>query len=118
MVLPAEVEDGARRIGLRDRLGGLAEAIWTRASNFMQAPGHERDLGIELNATVYFQSKDGSLNDDPQKMGGFYSALQYGVLFPMAGLGYQSDQKLQPNNTSPGDLDTAKILRLFLGVLY
>lgn len=99
------------------RLGGLAEAIWTRASNFMQSPGHERDLGIELDATIYFQSKDGSLNDDPEKMGGFYAALQYGVLFPMAGLGYQGEQRLS-NGDTPGDLDTAQTLRLFLGVLY
>ncbi len=99
------------------RLGGIAEAIWTRASNFMQAPGHERDLGIELNATLYFQSKDGSLNDAPNKMGGFYSALQYGVLFPMAGLGYQADQRPATGGSAP-DLDTAQILRLFLGVVY
>ncbi len=99
------------------RLGGLAEAIWTRASNFMQTPGHERDLGIELDATIYFQSKDGSLNDDPQKMGGFYSALQYGVLFPMAGLGYQADQTPAGGGTVP-DLATAQVLRLFLGVIY
>jgi hypothetical protein len=29
-----------------------------------------------------------SLNDDPAKMGGFYSALQYGVFFPLGGLDY------------------------------
>ena len=31
------------------RLGGRAEAIWTRASQFMQTPGHGHDLGVELD---------------------------------------------------------------------
>ncbi|HEY8945102.1 MAG TPA: TIGR04551 family protein, partial [Polyangiaceae bacterium] len=70
------------------RLGGEVAAIWSRASEFIQAPGHDRDLGIEFNAALYFQSKDGALNDDPGEMGGFYSRLEYGILFPMAGLGY------------------------------
>ncbi len=99
------------------RLGGIAEAIWTRASSFMQTPGHERDLGIELDGTLYFQSMDGSLNDDPQKMGGFFTMLQYGVLFPLSGLGYQSDQ-VRAGGGSPPDLETAQILRLYLGVLF
>jgi uncharacterized protein (TIGR04551 family) len=70
------------------KLGGGAAVIWTRASEFVQAPGHKRDLGIELNLGLYYQSKDGSLNDNPDKMGGFYTSLQYGVLFPMGGLNY------------------------------
>src|SRR5450432_2060220 len=70
------------------KLGGGIAAIWSRASEFVQAPGHARDLGVELNGSVYFQSKDGALNDDPTKMGGFFTKLEYGVLFPMQGLGY------------------------------
>jgi uncharacterized protein (TIGR04551 family) len=46
------------------KLGGGLTAIWSRASEFMQAPGHARDLGVELDGQVYFQSKDGALNDD------------------------------------------------------
>jgi uncharacterized protein (TIGR04551 family) len=99
------------------RLGGIAEAIWTRASQFMQAPGHERDLGIELNGTVYFQSRDGALNDNLQQMGGFYSAVQYGVLFPLGGLGYQAQQTPATGGSVP-ELATAQTLRVLLGVIY
>ena len=86
----------------------------------MQTPGHERDLGIELNASLYFQSKDGALNDDPNQMGGFYSMLQYGVFFPMGGMGYLSEEArtLQSQVGVQADLSTAQTLRLYLGVLF
>jgi uncharacterized protein (TIGR04551 family) len=91
------------------RLGGGAGVIWSRASEFVQAPGHARDLGVELDGRVYFQSKDGSLNDVPGKMGGFYAMLEYGVLFPLAGLGFPQ---------SSGDTSAAQILRMYLGALF
>jgi hypothetical protein len=53
----------------------------------MQTPGHHRDLGVEMDLQLYYQSKDGSLNDDPSKIGGFYTMLQYGVFFPLGGPG-------------------------------
>jgi uncharacterized protein (TIGR04551 family) len=96
------------------RLGGGAGIVWSRASEFVQAPGHARDLGIELDGRLYFQSKDGGLNDKPGKMGGFYAMLEYGVLFPLAGLGYQEAQKA----TVGTDTSAAQILRLYLGVLF
>lgn len=108
------------------RIGGGATVIWSRASQFIQTPGHARDLGIELNGKLYFQSKDGTLNDDPNKMGGFYTSLEYGVFFPLGGLGYLDSQKTQYANTAnpvdgaPAVLDTstAQILRWYLGVLF
>jgi uncharacterized protein (TIGR04551 family) len=98
------------------RAGGGVQAIWTRASQFVQTPGHDADLGLELNGTLYFQAKDGALNDTPDTMGGFYSAVQYGVLFPLAGMGYQTAEK----RTLPGnnDIGAAQILRLYLGILF
>ncbi|MDX2055358.1 MAG: TIGR04551 family protein [Polyangiaceae bacterium] len=93
------------------RLGGQFAAIWTRASEFIQAPGNARDLGIELNGSVMFQSKDGSQNDKSDEMGGFYSMLQYGVLFPMGGLDHL------PQENGP-ETNAAQILRLYLGVLF
>jgi uncharacterized protein (TIGR04551 family) len=96
------------------RLGGGAGVIWTRASEFVQTPGHARDLGIELDGRLYFQSKDGSLNDKPGKMGGFFTMLEYGVLFPLAGLGYQEVEK----SKGAPDTSAAQILRLYLGVLF
>src|SRR4029079_2506511 len=70
------------------RLGGGGALIWSRASEFVQTPGHARDLGVELDFKLYYQSKDGSLNDDPDKMGGFFTSLEYGVMFPLAGFNY------------------------------
>jgi len=101
------------------RLGGGAAAIWSRASEFIQTPGHARDLGIELNATLYYQSKDGTLNDDPNKMGGFYTFLQYGVLFPMGGLSYlPGELTTAPGGSSAYDTETAQTLRWYMGILY
>ena len=97
------------------RLGGGAGIIWTRASEFTQTPGHSRDLGIELNGRLYFQSKDGSLNDQQEKRGGFFAMLEYGVLFPLQGMGYQPRE---PVRASGSDVSAAQILRLYLGVLF
>ncbi len=105
------------------RFGGSVAAIWTRAHKFLQTPGHERDLGIELNIGLHYQSKDGALNDDPDKMGGFYSMLQYGVLFPLNGLGYLSEEKEDirtafPDNPGLRSLNNAQIFRWYLGVIF
>jgi uncharacterized protein (TIGR04551 family) len=97
-----------------EKFGGGAAIIWSRASEFVQSPGHRRDLGVELDLQLYYQSKDGSLNDDPSKLGGFYSMLQYGVFFPLAGLEYL------PGETQLGNasLATAQAVRLFLGIAF
>jgi uncharacterized protein (TIGR04551 family) len=104
------------------KIGGGLSAIWSRASEFMQTPGHARDLGIEVNGQLYFQSKDGSLNDDPSRMGGFFAKLEYAVLFPMGGLGYGSAEaaaiNTQARSTSAADTNLAQALRLFLGVSF
>ncbi|RYZ09404.1 MAG: TIGR04551 family protein [Myxococcales bacterium] len=97
------------------KIGGGLAAIWSRASEFMQTPGHARDLGIELNGQIYFQSKDGSLNDDPNRMGGFFAKLEYAVLFPMSGLGYAS---VEASRLTNADTNLAQALRLYLGVSF
>jgi uncharacterized protein (TIGR04551 family) len=102
------------------KLGGGLAAVWSRASEFVQAPGHARDLGVELNANVYFQSKDGARNDDPSQRGGFFTKLEYGVLFPMAGLGYTQTEinaiALHPGASS--STRTAQTLRWYMGVFF
>jgi uncharacterized protein (TIGR04551 family) len=104
------------------RVGGGLAAIWTRASEFIQAPGHDRDLGIELNGRLYYQSKDGALNDVPGILGGFYTQLDYGILFPMGGLGYTSRQASeiinQERNTEAAQTRIAQTVRWYLGVLF
>ena len=114
------VEYDLMRTSEGQRLGGAFAAIWSRASQFVQTPGHQRDLGIELNGSVYFQAKDGALNDDPDTMGGFYTMLQYGILFPLSGMGYQPNEADDISNQSERniDLEPAQILRWYLGVMF
>jgi uncharacterized protein (TIGR04551 family) len=101
------------------KIGGAAAIIWSRASEFAQTPGHKRDLGLELNATLYYQSKDGALNDDSTKKGGFFTMLQYGVLFPLGGLGYQEGEKTRAfGNNVTADTETAHIFRWYMGILF
>jgi uncharacterized protein (TIGR04551 family) len=101
------------------KFGGGAAIIWSRATEFMQTPGHHRDLGLELDLQLYYQAKDGSLNDNPEKLGGFYTMLQYGVLFPLGGLGYTPGEVKNASNASINlDTSAAQTVRLFLGVAY
>jgi uncharacterized protein (TIGR04551 family) len=114
------VEYDFLRDKMGQKLGGGAALIWSRASEFIQTPGHARDLGVELNFNIYYQSKDGSLNDDPNKMGGFYTMLQYGVLFPLPGLGYLPGEVSSYAQYNAGDLSTstAQTLRWYMGILF
>ncbi len=96
------------------KFGGGAAIIWSRASEFIQTPGDKRDLGVELDLSLYYQAKDGSLNDDPAKIGGFYTMLQYGVFFPLGGLDYHPVER----KLADMDLSAAQTLRLFLGVVF
>ena len=103
------------------RAGGTAGLIWSRASEFVQTPGHAQDLGVELNFKLYFQSRDGVINDDLEKMGGFYTHLEYGVLFPLDGMGYLQGEIEDYAIATGGDqldTDTAHHLRWFVGVLF
>ena len=68
---------------------------------------------MELDFSLYFQAKDGSLNDKPDQMGGFYTALQYGVFFPLGGMGYLPNT---PN--APSDTETAQTMRWYLGIMF
>jgi len=96
------------------RLGGGVNIVWTRASEPVQTPGHSADLGLELGGSLYYQSKDGALNDDPAESGGFFAQLTYAVLFPLDGLGYQAVTKQELGV----DTSAAQMVRLYLGVLF
>jgi uncharacterized protein (TIGR04551 family) len=99
--------------------GGLA-VVWSRASEFMQAPGHARDLGVELDLQLTYQAKDGSFNDRLDRQGGFHATLQYGAFFPLGGLGYLPND--ESGNVRPTTValttSTAQTLRLLLGVTF
>lgn len=90
--------------------GARLDVIWSRASSPLQTWGDKADLGVEIDASLYFRTEDGPDFDD-----GFNAALQYGVLFPMAGLKYR---KVDVAGFVPGDLHLAQTLRLVLGVVF
>jgi uncharacterized protein (TIGR04551 family) len=99
------------------KFGGGGAVIWSRASDFEQTPGHKRDLGVELDLQLYYNAADGTLNDDPTKVGGFFAMLQYGVFFPLGGLSYLPGEQSQAPSLN-WDLSTAQTVRLFLGVVF
>ncbi|MDH5674184.1 MAG: TIGR04551 family protein [Myxococcales bacterium] len=84
--------------------GARLDVLYSRATAPLQTWGNDADLGIELNGTLYFRTEDG-----PDLVDGYHTKLQYGVLFPMRGLGYDHADL---------DLDTAQTLRLLLGVVF
>jgi uncharacterized protein (TIGR04551 family) len=93
---------------LRDAFGQLFGArldmIYSRASSPVQTWGNDPNLGIELDGQVYWRSADG-----PNSNNGYHAMLQYGVLFPLRGLGYVDHS---------GGVSTAQVLRLVLGVMF
>jgi uncharacterized protein (TIGR04551 family) len=101
-----------------DRFYGRVAAIWSRASEFVQTRGNAADLGVELNAELTYVSnyRDQTFGATPAP--GFFASIQYGVLFPMAGLG-PTNAELAPGSTLEGfSSSTAQTLRGVLGVMY
>lgn len=91
-------------------LGARADVIWSRASEPVQTWGNQADIGVEIDVQAYYRSEDG-----PDLLDGFQASLQYGVFFPLAGLGYL------PGTLPMGPYQggqTAHTLRLILGVQY
>ena len=88
--------------------GARADVVWSRATAPVQTWGNDPDLGIEINARLYYRSEDG-----PELIDGFYGSLEYGILFPLGGLGF-----LEPSPVAVPELENAQILRLILGVQY
>ena len=114
---PSVEYDFTRDAGTGRSSAAARRSSGRRASEFIQTPGHKRDLGVELDLTLYYQSKDGALNDNPDKMGGFFTTLQYGVLFPLGGLSYLPVDNLS-NAAALPETTTAHMMRWFLGILY
>jgi uncharacterized protein (TIGR04551 family) len=92
-------------------LGARADVVYSRASEAVQTWGNSADLGLEIDAQVYYRSEDG-----PDLFDGFYVSVQYGIFFPFQGLGFL------PGTFAPGVAPTggqnAQTLRLVLGVQY
>lgn len=88
-------------------LGARADVIWSRASEPIQTWGNADDLGVEIDVSVYYRSEDG-----PGLLDGFYAQAQWGIFFPLDGLGYL------PGTVDAPSLGNAQTFRLLLGVMY
>ena len=94
-------------------LGARFDLIWSRASSPVQSYGSDADLGVELNFNIYYRSDDG-----PSFTDGFYTAFMYGILFPLAGLGYPTNEGTPTFAGGNPGLAKAHALRLILGVQF
>lgn len=94
-------------------LGLKLDFIYSRATAPLQTWGNSSNLGLEIDASVYYRSEDG-----PELTDGFFAMLQYGVFFPMAGLGYLKDDGVSQVAGGNPDLSNAQTLRIVLGVQY
>jgi len=99
-----------------DRFYGRASVIWSRASDSVQTRGNETDLGIEADAELTYISnfRDPAVSDRPAP--GFFASAQYGILFPMAGLGPTQTERNGP--LQGFEFSNAQTLRAVLGVIY
>lgn len=91
--------------------GARADMIFSRAMNPVQVYGDDQNLGVELNFSLYYRSEDG-----PSFVDGFWAEFQYGVLFPLDGLGYRSFGSVTEIAGGNPELSNAQLLRLLLGV--
>ena len=95
-------------------LGGRIDAVYSRASSPVQTWGNSANLGVELDGSLYYRTEDG-----PDFLDGFHAVLQYGVLFPMQGLGYLSQSNGSPEIAGGNPtLHLAQTVRLILGVVF
>jgi hypothetical protein len=79
--------------------------VYSRASSPNQTWGDDGNLGLELDLSLYYRSEDG-----PDLADGFYGLVQFGVLFPFAGLGYDF--------SGAPDTSNAMILRGIAGIAF
>ncbi len=93
-------------------LGARADVVWSRAAEPLQTWGNTPDLAVEIDASVYYRSEDG-----PDLLDGFYASLHYGIMFPLAGLGYLPNA-VPANEQFFAGGSNAQTLRLVLGVQY
>jgi uncharacterized protein (TIGR04551 family) len=98
---------------VRDPYGQLAgariDAIYSRAMSAQQTWGRSANLGLELDVSLYYRSEDG-----PDLWDGFYTTVQWGILFPFKGLGYPGSY---PAEAKHGNAN-AMIFRAVMGIAF
>ncbi len=91
--------------------GARLNVLWSRAAVPEQTWGDDPDLGVEINLSLYWRSEDG-----PELIDGFHAMVQWGILFPMQGLGYTSED--EPSADDFDDLEIPNALRVVLGIVF
>jgi uncharacterized protein (TIGR04551 family) len=87
--------------------GARVDVIYSRAVAAKQTWGNSGNLGLELDLSLYYRSEDG-----PDLWDGFYTTIQWGILFPFQGLKYTDGVG------APGGNKNAMILRGVLGIAF
>lgn len=102
-----------------DLVFARADVIWSRASEFISTRGNHADLGVEIDATLQYQSNHRRDPNDMRPVPGFYAMAQYGIFFPLGGLGLTDDERNSPPADLQGfQLQTAQTARAVLGVTF
>jgi uncharacterized protein (TIGR04551 family) len=101
-----------------DLVFGRIDAIWSRASEFIQTRGNHADLGIEIDGTIQYQSNHRRDPNDQRPLPGFYAMAQGGVFFPLGGLGPTDAERAPGGALANFQLQTAYTLRGFVGVSF
>ena len=94
-------------------LGARLDFIYSRAMYEQQAYGSQPNLGAELDLSIYYRTENG-----PQFTDGFFTAFQFGILFPLNGLKYLEVDGIREPGTEGLDVTRALTLRLLLGIKY
>lgn len=104
-----------------DLFQGRVDVIWSRASEFQQTRGNHADLGVEIDATLRYQSNHYRVDGvEPVRAApGFYAMLQYGVFFPLGGLGPTDfERTTNSQGLAAFQFQTAQMVRGWLGVAF
>jgi len=92
-------------------VGAQLDFIYSLAMYQQQTYSSQRNLGAELDLSIYYRTEDG-----PSLKDGFYAAFQFGILFPLAGLKYLEVDGLREPGTEGLGTKRALTLRLILGI--
>lgn len=92
--------------------GGSFDLVYSRAAQEVQTYGSDPNLGLELDVGLHYRSSDG-----PGLLDGFHVLVQYGVLFPLEGLGFVQFAG-ETDRPAGFDLRIAQAARLVMGVQF
>jgi uncharacterized protein (TIGR04551 family) len=94
-------------------LGARLDFIYSRALYEQQTYSSEPNLGAELDVSIYYRTENG-----PQFTDGFFTAFQFGVLFPLKGLKYLTVDGIPEPGTEGLGTRNALNMRLILGIQF